>query len=57
MSLLDLYMLRRYSVCMVLSVLSLWGISFVVDLIENIDVFIDHEAELGQRCFVAIRRI
>ncbi|MBQ41013.1 MAG: hypothetical protein CME15_01020 [Gemmatimonadetes bacterium] len=48
MSLLDLYMLRRYSVCMVLSVLSLWGISFVVDLIENIDVFIDHEAELGQ---------
>ena len=56
MSLLDLYMLRRYSICMALSILSLWGIAFVVDLIENIDTFIDHEAELGQRCFVAIRR-
>ena len=48
MRLLDLYMLRRYSVCMALSILSLWGIAFVVDLIENIDTFIDHDAELGQ---------
>ena len=48
MRLLDIYLLRRYAVSMALSVTALWGVAVIVDLIENIDTFIDHDARLLQ---------
>lgn len=48
MKLLDLYLLRRYLVCLGLSLLALLLLSMVVDLIEKIDLFIDFEARTGQ---------
>ncbi|MBT4100195.1 MAG: YjgP/YjgQ family permease [Gemmatimonadetes bacterium] len=48
MHLLDRYVLRRHLYSLALSGIALWSIAIVVDLIENIDTFIDHEAELSQ---------
>lgn len=48
MTRLDRYVLRRHASCLALSALGMWLITVVVDLIENIDTFIDHEAALGQ---------
>jgi len=48
MNLLDRYVLRRHLYCLALSGIALWSIAIVVDLIENIDTFIDHEASLSQ---------
>ena len=48
MKLLDRYLLRRYLVCLVYAMLSLICLSIIVDLTERIDLFIDHEAGVGQ---------
>jgi lipopolysaccharide export system permease protein len=48
MTLLDRYVLRRHLGCLALSAVAMWLVSVVVDLIENIDTFIDHEASLRQ---------
>lgn len=48
MNLLDRYVLRRHVYCLALSGIALWSIAIVVDLIENIDTFIDHDATLSQ---------
>ncbi|MFC1526022.1 LptF/LptG family permease [Candidatus Latescibacterota bacterium] len=48
MSLLDRYLLRRYAFYLAFSIAALWSLTVVVDLIENIDTFIDHEATLAQ---------
>jgi len=42
--LLDLYLLRRYLLCLSLSILSLVLIAVIIDLTENIDTFIDFDA-------------
>ena len=44
MKLLDRYLLRRYLTSLLLSVVGLWLISVIVDLIERIDTFIDFKA-------------
>ena len=41
---LDLYLTRRFLLCLGLSVISLLLIAIVIDLTENIDTFIDFEA-------------
>ena len=46
--LLDAYLLRRYIHSLSLSILGLLLIAVVVDLTENIDTFIDHDARPGQ---------
>lgn len=46
--LLDIYLLRRYIIALLFSILSLLLIAIVVDLTENIDTFIDHKASLTQ---------
>ena len=48
MTCLDRYLLRRYVAYLVFCMAALWALAVVVDLIENIDTFIDHEATLGQ---------
>ena len=48
MKLLDLYLLRRYLLCLAFSLVGLLSVSIVVDLIERIDMFIDHAAALSQ---------
>ena len=45
---LDLYILRRFAVWLAISVVALWLIAAIVDLIESIDTFIDHDALPGQ---------
>ncbi len=45
---LDLYLLRRFAVWFAISVVALWLIAAIVDLIESIDTFIDHAALPGQ---------
>ncbi|MBD05080.1 MAG: hypothetical protein CME24_12125 [Gemmatimonadetes bacterium] len=47
-SLLDRYVLRRHVYCLAMSGIALWSIAVIVDLIENIDTFIDHDAGLVQ---------
>ena len=44
----DLYLTRRFLLCLGLAVVSLLLISVVIDLTENIDTFIDFEARPGQ---------
>lgn len=56
MKLLDAYLLRRYLLCLGASVLSLWLIAVVVDLTENVDTFIDHQARLGLICLYYLYR-
>ena len=46
MTRLDRYVLSRYLRWLGLSILSLWLVAFVVDLIETLDTFIDHDATL-----------
>ena len=46
--LLDAYLLRRYIHSLTLTILGLLLIAVVVDLTENIDTFIDHEARPSQ---------
>ena len=48
MTLLDRYVLRRFLGSLALSAIAMWLVTVVVDLIENIDTFIDHEASLRQ---------
>lgn len=48
MKLLDIYLLRRYLTSLLLSVVGLWLISVIVDLIERIDTFIDFNATPSQ---------
>ena len=48
MTLLDRYLLRRFLTCLGLSAAGMWGLAAVVDLTENIDTFIDHQASLLQ---------
>ena len=48
MTRLDRYVLTRYVRWLGLSILSLWLVAFVVDLIESLDTFIDHQATLDQ---------
>jgi len=48
MTRLDRYVLQRYVQWLGMSILALWLVAFVVNLNENIDMFIDHEATLGQ---------
>ncbi len=48
MTRLDRYVLRRHLGSLALSALGMWLITVVIDLIENIDTFIDHQAALGQ---------
>lgn len=45
---LDRYILRRYLFCLGLSVLALLLLSVIVDLIERLDVFIDHRTSHTQ---------
>ena len=45
---LDLYILRRFTLWLAISVIALWFIAIIVDLIESIDIFIDHEAFILQ---------
>jgi len=45
---LDRYLLGRYAAYLAFSLAALWALSVVVDLIQNIDTFIDHEAAPGQ---------
>ena len=45
---LNLYLTRRFLLCLGLAVVSLLLISVVIDLTENIDTFIDFEARPGQ---------
>jgi lipopolysaccharide export system permease protein len=45
---LDLYLTRRFLLCLGLAVISLLLIAIVIDLTENIDTFIDFEARPGQ---------
>ena len=48
MKLLDIYLLRRFLFCFSASVMALLLISAVVDLTENVDLFIDFGAGFGQ---------
>lgn len=48
MTRLDLYVLRRHLACLLFSALAMWLVTVVIDLIENIDTFIDHDAAAGQ---------
>ena len=48
MTRLDRYILSRHLGSLALSAFAMWLITVVVDLIENIDTFIDHQAALGQ---------
>ena len=48
MHILDLYLIRRFLLCLGLSLASLLLIAVIIDLTENIDTFIDFEARLGQ---------
>ena len=48
MTRLDRYVLWRYVQWLGMSILALWLVAFVVDLNENIDLFIDHEATAAQ---------
>ena len=45
---LDLYLTRRFLLCLSLAVVGLLLIAVVIDLTENIDTFIDFEARPGQ---------
>ncbi len=45
---LDLYLLRRFALWLAISVVALWLIAAIVDLIESIDTFLDHAAQPGQ---------
>ena len=45
---LDFYILRRFALWLAISVVALWVIAAIVDLIESIDTFIDHAAQPGQ---------
>ncbi|MCY3760092.1 MAG: LptF/LptG family permease [Gemmatimonadetes bacterium] len=45
---LDFYILRRFALWLAISVVALWVIAAIVDLIESIDTFIDHAARPGQ---------
>ncbi|MEE2657733.1 MAG: LptF/LptG family permease [Candidatus Latescibacterota bacterium] len=47
-SLLDRYFLRRHIWCLALSIVALWAMALIIDLIENIDTFIDHDATFTQ---------
>lgn len=53
---LDLYILRRFTLWLAISVIALWLIAIVVDLIESIDIFIDHEALIHQILYYYIFR-
>jgi len=44
MRLLDIYLLRRFLLCLFFSILSLVLIAIIIDLTENIDTFIDFQA-------------
>lgn len=48
MTRLDLYVLRRHILCLAMSAVAMWLVTVVIDLIENIDTFIDHEATARQ---------
>lgn len=48
MTRLDRYILQRYVSWLGMSILALWLVAFVVNLNENIDMFIDHQANVGQ---------
>ena len=48
MTRLDRYILQRFLYSLALSAVAMWLMAVVIDLIENIDTFIDHEASLGQ---------
>ena len=48
MTRLDRYILQRYVSWLGMSVVALWLVAFVVNLNENIDMFIDHQATVGQ---------
>ena len=48
MRLLDRYLLRRFVVALSLSIVALLLIAIVVDLTENVDTFIDHQAAVTQ---------
>ena len=54
MTRLDWYVLRRHLGCLALSGFAMWMVTVVVDLIENIDTFIDHEASWRQiaKCYL-----
>lgn len=45
---LDRYVLERYLLWLGLCIVGLWAIAVVIDLVETIDLFIDHEATAGQ---------
>ena len=48
MTLLDRYLLSRFAIALTLSIVGLLLIAIVVDLTENIDTFIDHQASISQ---------
>jgi len=48
MRLLDLYVLRRFAATLFFSILALLFVIVIVDLIGQIDTFIDHQAQLTQ---------
>ena len=45
---LDRYVLRRHLGSLAMAALGLWLVACIIDLIENIDTFIDHDAALLQ---------
>ena len=45
---LDLYLTRRFLLCLGIAVVSLLLIAVIIDLTENIDTFIDYEARPEQ---------
>jgi lipopolysaccharide export system permease protein len=46
--LLDWYVLKRYLLWLSFCIVGLWAIAVIIDLVETIDLFIDHEATAGQ---------
>ena len=48
MRILDRYVLRRFALWLGLCTVALWMIAVIIDLVETIDLFIDHRATAGQ---------
>ncbi len=54
---LDLYLVRRFLLCLGLAVFGLLLLAVIIDLTENIDTFIDFEARPGHILFYYFYRL
>ena len=57
MRILDLYLMRRFLLCLGIAVVSLLPIAVIIDLTENIDTFIDFKARLEQTLLYYVYRL